>query len=67
MQNKLKVPVTTAQELITDIRLLAYSRSEAEEYMWHMESTPFTGKTVINSAMSELNDDIAMIVLKRVK
>lgn len=27
----------------------------------------FTGKTVIDSSMSELNDDIAMIALKRVK
>jgi len=27
----------------------------------------FTGKTIINSAMSELNDDIAMIALKRLK
>lgn len=27
----------------------------------------FTGKTVINSPMSELNDDIAMIALKRLK
>jgi hypothetical protein len=27
----------------------------------------FTGKTVINSSMSELNDDIAMIALKRLK